>query len=124
MNHYLLPGSPADFPGNATRGFTAIPLLIQAMINRNARIEHFEAKIFGGCNSVYRENDLYKIGDRNAAIALTILDEYRIPVTAQHIGGSHGRKIVFNTATGKVRMRLLPETVAVVNEKIHKGLNN
>ena len=121
MNHYLLPGSPADYPGNASRGFTSIPLLVPAMISRNARIEHLEAKIFGGCNSVYRNHDLYRIGDRNAAIALTILEEYRIPLTAQHVGGFHGRKIVFNTATGKVRMRLLPETATAINEKIRKG---
>jgi chemotaxis protein CheD len=91
------------------------------MLNRKATIENLEAKVFGGCNSLYKENNLFKVGERNAAIAFEILKGFDIHVSAQHVGGSFGRKIVFNTATGKVRMRLLTEIASEVNEKIHKG---
>jgi tetratricopeptide (TPR) repeat protein len=84
------------------------------------RMDAVEAKIFGGCNSLYRNNDLYKVGERNISIALEVLRDYNIHVSAQHVGGQHGRKIVFNTATGKVRMRLLVKNQDI-NEEIDKG---
>jgi len=120
MNHYLLPGTPEDDAGNSNRGLTSIRMLIRSMINRRANLGTVEAKIFGGCNSLYRNNDLYKIGERNISIALEVLRDYNIHVSAQHVGGHYGRKIVFNTSTGKVRMRLLVKTQDV-NEEIDKG---
>jgi chemotaxis protein CheD len=107
MNHYLLPGKPEDEVGNPNRGLSAIHLLIRSMINRNVKLDKLEAKVFGGCNSLYNENDYYKVGQRNIEMALDILRKYNIRISAQHVGGCHGRKIVFNTSTGKVKMRLL-----------------
>lgn len=124
MNHYLLPGVGDEDAGNSDRGIASVPMLIMSMFDRNAKIETLEAKVFGGCNSLYRENNVFKIGERNAAIAFSILNDYNINVTATHVGGPYGRKIVFNTATGKVKMRLLIDSVAEINEKINKGFNH
>jgi len=120
MNHYLLPGGPEDEPGNANRGMTSIPLLIQTMVNRHAQIENLEAKIFGGCNSLYRRNDRFRVGERNIEVAINMLNEFDITITAHHVGGPYGRKIVFNTDTGKVRMRLL-NNKSNIDEEINKG---
>jgi len=121
MNHYLLPGTIEDDAGDANRGISSTRILIRSMINRKVNLENLEAKIFGGCNSLYTNNDCFRVGERNISMALDILKDYNIAVTAQHVGGGHGRKIVFNTATGKVRMRLLVRTETDINEKIHKG---
>jgi chemotaxis protein CheD len=121
MNHYLLPGSHEDDVDNANRGLTSTRLLIRSMINRSARLENIEAKVFGGCNSLYRVNDIFKVGERNITIAFDVLKEYGIPVLAHHTGGAFGRKIVFNTFSGRVRMRLLGKTTIEVNEEINKG---
>ena len=121
MNHYLLPGTEEDEVGNMNRGITSIQLLVKSMLNRRATIENLEAKVFGGCNSLYKENNFFRVGERNAAIALEILKEFNIPVRAKHVGGSYGRKIIFDTGTGKVKMKLLTETAAEINEKINKG---
>lgn len=121
MNHYLLPGSSEDDAGNANRGLTSTPLLIRSMINRRATVENMEAKVFGGCNSLYRNNDVFRVGERNISIAFEVLKEFNIPVKAHHTGGAFGRKIVFNTATGRVRMRLLGKSTSEVNEEINKG---
>ena len=121
MNHYLLPGSATDAPGDSNRGTSATRLLIRSMVNRNSKIENLEAKIFGGCNSLYQENDLFKVGERNIAIAMEVLGEFKIKVKSHHTGGALGRKIVFNTDTGKVRMKLILRSITKVNEDIHKG---
>jgi chemotaxis protein CheD len=121
MNHYLLPGTPDDDMSNPNRGLTATRLLIRSLTNREVDLKNVEAKVFGGCNSLYQRNDLYKVGERNIAIAFEVLNDYHIDVVAQHVGGAYGRKIVFNTATGKVRMRLLVKSALEINEEINKG---
>jgi chemotaxis protein CheD len=120
MNHYLLPGTLDDDAGNSNRGLTSTRMLIRSILIRRANLGNVEAKVFGGCNSLYRNNDLYKIGERNVSVALEVLKDYNIRVSAQHVGGQYGRKIVFNTSTGKVRMRLLIKTQNI-NEEIDKG---
>lgn len=121
MNHYLLPGTENDNANDANRGLTSTRMLIRSMLNRKLRLEDFEAKVFGGCNSLYIDHNCFKVGERNIAMAFDVLKSFNIPVTAQHVGGSNGRKIVFNTATGKVRMRLLIKTAPEINEEINKG---
>ena len=121
MNHYLLPGTDEDDASNANRGLSSTRLLIRSLVNRKVRLENVEAKVFGGCNSLSVNNDCFKVGERNITMALEVLKGYNIAVTAQHVGGGHGRKIVFNTSTGKVRMRLLIKTAIEVNEEINKG---
>ena len=120
MNHYLLPGTAEDRSDNANRGLTSIPLLIKSFQNRKISFDGLEAKVFGGCNSIYQNKDLYKIGERNVAAAVEILKSYHIKITAQHTGGQYGRKIVMNSTTGKVHMRLLIKR-ETINEEIDKG---
>jgi len=123
MNHYLLPGDAMDDAGNANRGMSSTKMLIRSLLNRNAYVEDLEAKIFGGCNSLYQGNDLYRVGERNVEMAIQVLSEFHIPLKGRHTGGSNGRKIVFNTITGKVRMRLLKKSGTAVNDEINKGFN-
>jgi chemotaxis protein CheD len=121
MNHYLLPGTLEDSAGNPNRGITSIRLLYKSMLNRNVKPGNLEAKVFGGCNSMYRDNDVYKVGERNIAVAMDLLNELGVTVVAHNTGGEYGRKIVFNTANGKVRMRLLKRSTIEINEEINKG---
>ena len=65
MNHYLLPGTWEDDAGNSNRGMSSIRMLIRSMINRRSNLGNVEANVFGGCNSLYRKNDLFKVGERN-----------------------------------------------------------
>jgi chemotaxis protein CheD len=123
MNHYLLPGTPDDTVNNMDRGLTSIRMLIRSLANRSVNVQTLEAKVFGGCNSLYINNDYFRIGERNVEVALEMLKQHNIALTAQHVGGSVGRKIVFNTETGKVRMRLLTKTTAEINEEINKGFS-
>ncbi len=121
MNHYLLPGDEHDDAGNANRGMTSIPLLINSMIRRSCRIENIEAKVFGGSNSLYVNSTKFEIGKKNIEVSLSVLKNYSIPVVARDTGGICGRKIIYNTRTGKVLVRLLNKPLTVINEEIHKG---
>lgn len=123
MNHYLLPGTPGDNAGHMNRGVTSVRLLIESMLNRRAELKNLEAKVFGGCNSLSPNFNFFKTGEQNAAVAFQMLKEYGIRVTASNVGGAHGRKIVFNSTNGKVRMRLLGEAGAIINQRIGDGFD-
>lgn len=121
MNHYLMPGSELSTAGNPNHGYTAIPMLIRSMINRGAQRENMEAKIFGGCNSWVHRDHLFAVGAKNVDMADLLLKAAGISIAAQHTGGVYGRKIVFNTLTGKVKVYLLTKTAVEINEDIYKG---
>jgi chemotaxis protein CheD len=123
MNHYLLPGKPTDAAGDSNKGFTAIQILVHAMLNQHITLKNIEAKIFGGSNSLYKNSNHFRVGEQNVAAAIKVLQQFDITVTAHDVGGHYGRKIVFNTSTGKVRMRLL-HNQTMPDEKVNKGFNN
>ena len=106
MNHYLLPGNKQDIAGNASLGYSSIRMLIRSMLNRQSSIENLEAKIFGGCNSIYKD-DTFTVGQRNIDIAIQSLQEAGIQIVVNHTGGKCGRKVVFNTQTGAVKMKFV-----------------
>jgi chemotaxis protein CheD len=121
MNHYLMPGSLEGRSGDPDLGYSSIAMLIRSMLNRGASIENLEAKVFGGCNSWASDQAIFSVGHRNVAIADQLLKQAGIQITARHTGGYSGRKIIFNTGTGKVKMYTLSKSAAEVNEAIHKG---
>lgn len=121
MNHYLMPGSLQTRSGDPDLGYSSTSMLIRSMLNRGARIENLEAKIFGGCNSWASDQSIFSVGQRNVAVADQLLNEAGIQITARHTGGYSGRKIIFNTSTGKVKMYVLSKSATEVNEAINKG---
>ncbi|SKC73032.1 chemotaxis protein CheD [Ohtaekwangia koreensis] len=123
MNHYLLPGSKDSPKGDADLGYSSIAMLIRSMLNRGAHVENIEAKVFGGCNSWSNDHPLFSVGKRNVEVANTLLQQTGIQIIAQHTGGSYGRKIIFNTATSKVKMFMLSRSAAEVNEAIRRGFS-
>lgn len=121
MNHYLLPGQEQDKAGDPNRGISATRMLIKAMLNRHASPATLEAKVFGGCNSLYKGSNHFMVGERNIRVALDVLQEAGIPVVSQNTGGQYGRKIIFDTDTGHVKVKLLTHSIKDINDDIQNG---
>lgn len=102
MNHYMLPLWNGEGLATPRYGSIAIDRLLSRMLAIGCRREHLVAKVFGGANVMTNGNGLYMIGDRNVMLAFQMLEDLRIPVTASDVGGTVGRKIVMNSATGVV----------------------
>jgi len=83
-------------------GNIAIPLLIDALLKLGSKKNHLVAKVFGGGNVLGESVSLFRIGERNVAVALHLLGENKIEVVASSTGGTMGRRIFFNTYTGEV----------------------
>jgi chemotaxis protein CheD len=102
MNHYMLPlwnGVGLESP---KYGNIAIEKLIVKLVLNGSNRKNLRAKIFGGCEMMqYRS---YPVGIRNIEIAEEILKGEGIPILASSVGGKLGRKIIFNTETGEVRL--------------------
>jgi len=65
------------------------------------------AKVFGGGNILEGSTSQFMIGDRNVAVARDMLMELKIQIVSQSVGGTLGRKIQFNIATGEVKQRMI-----------------
>ena len=103
INHYMLPlwngtGLPSPKYGNV-----AIPKLIEKMVSLGSREEDLIAKVVGGGEVLVTNNDMFHIGDRNIQIAHEILSEKNIKIAGESVGGTRGRKILYDTATGTIK---------------------
>lgn len=102
INHFMLPHwSAASADAGLRYGNVATLKLIRMLESLGAQTRTMTAKIFGGACVVAelkgREGNL---GERNIAIARTILAAEGIPIVASDVGGSRGRKLVFHSADG------------------------
>jgi chemotaxis protein CheD len=101
-NHYTLPEGPSDGE-NATRyANVANPALLQRMLDLGAERKNLEARIFGGTVSgINFGGEGEKLGERNVQAAEHFLRMNGIRIAQNDIGGTHGRKLVFQSDDGK-----------------------
>jgi len=104
-NHFLLPHSEACEKGSPRYGTTAVPALLEALERLGCRRESLRAKVFGGAsiNVAFQS----RLSAENASVALTLLEKIQIEVEVVDTLGSRGRKIVFDTDTGRSEVRYL-----------------
>ncbi|OHD97754.1 MAG: chemotaxis protein CheD [Sulfurimonas sp. RIFCSPHIGHO2_12_FULL_36_9] len=106
MNHYLLPFWNDNGLQSSRFGNIAIPKLIENMLDKGAKINTLEAKIFGGASiNISCCNAAMMVGEKNILVAREILKEYKIDIVSEDVGGKNGRKIQFNLAQGKVLLK-------------------
>ncbi len=112
INHFMLSKWDGNGAPSIKYGDYAIQKLVEKMLATGAEKKNLQAKIFGGlCRK--GSADVYSIGEKNIKIAETFLAQLQISVVAKHVGGFSPRKLVFNTQTGTVDMKLLlPDIIA------------
>jgi chemotaxis protein CheD len=106
MNHFLLP-LHVEREKSPRFGTVAVPQLIDAVLRAGASRAGLVAKVFGGASVIGALARGRRLGDENAALALRILEEARIPVLDHDVGGSRGRKLVFFADVGTAWVRQL-----------------
>ncbi len=104
INHYMLPLWNGEGLASPKFGNVATEKLIQKMIQLGCQPHNLIAKVFGGANQM---NSTMDIGDRNIEIAKQVLEKFNIPIVAENTGGTIGRKLKYETHTGKVMMKFL-----------------
>ena len=108
LAHVLLPDPSAarDDSNPARFASRAVPALLEEMRGLGARAP-LEARLVGGAalfgNMLASAQG--QMGDRNVAAARAALAVAQIPIVATDTGGSAGRSVAFDVATGEVAVR-------------------
>ena len=106
MNHFLLP-LHVEREQSPRFGTVAVPQLIEAVIRAGASRGALVAKVFGGASVIGAMTKGRRLGEENALLAVRLLEEARIPVLDQDVGGTRGRKLVFFCDEGTAWVRQL-----------------
>ncbi len=113
MNHFMLPEDTAVGPndwldpavGLATRyGSYAMESLINDLLKLGASRERLEIKLFGGGQILAAMTD---VGGRNIRFIRNYMTLEGYRVSAEDLGGTQPRKVVYFPVTGRARLRKL-----------------
>ncbi len=113
LAHVVLPESRGEvlLPGKFAN--TAVAELKKQLIARGANPTKLTAKIAGGA-TMFGQRKEGDIGEKNYQAVLKQLRSARIPMVAEHIGGSKGRMICFSTEDGSVEVSIARVAVATL----------
>jgi chemotaxis protein CheD len=108
MNHFLLPDQVSNGMSTPRFGNVAVTALLSRLELLGARSAGLQAKIFGGA-SVLDNGVAHReaLGARNAELARVLLTLAGIPIVAEDVGGTRGRKLIFRTGDGAAWVRKL-----------------
>lgn len=123
MNHFMLPDeneAGADHPDAMRYGTHAMDVLVSEVVKAGARRERLQAKVFGGA-AVLPNMPSLNVGDRNGEFVLRYLQQHRINLYAQDLGGTYPRRVGFLADTGKVVVRKLRATQDLAQLQLHEG---
>jgi len=112
MNHFLLPGEDeCDRSREAERyGGYLMELLINGLMQKGARRDRLEAKLFGGARMMRGLSD---VGAKNAEFAERYLQYEGIHLVAKDLGGRRGRRLQYWPVSGRARQSYVAVGVEV-----------
>jgi chemotaxis protein CheD len=118
LAHVMLPDSTKIKNNSNVAKFadTAIDKLINDMIKVGADRKRLTAKIAGGAQmfSFNNQNDLMKIGERNAVACREKLKELGIRLISEDTGKNYGRTIEFYPENGDLLIKSIGKTKMVI----------
>lgn len=114
MSHFVLPFQAVtpQAPPSPRFANVAIPMLIESLVELGSKRRNLSAKLFGGA-SILRDPDAEEqppwrsVGFKNIEIAHKLLFEARIPIIAKDLGGTRGRKVIFQVHDGAAWVRTI-----------------
>lgn len=111
INHFMLPLWNGQGLASPKYGNIAIERLLEKMLSLGCSKNNLQAKVFGGGEVIQTSVTQFNIGARNIKLAMEMLDELKIPVIGQSVGGKLGRKILFNTETFEVKQKYIQKSI-------------
>ncbi len=83
----------------------AVDALAARLARHGVSVAELECKVFGGASAIFQGEA--GVGEKNVLAAFEALSRHRFRVTASHVGGDRGRKLVFVSHTGEVFVKFL-----------------
>ena len=106
LSHVVLPHAtgPATYP--AKFADTAVPHMLATLKDHGAKVKGLVAKIAGGA-CMFGDVKFMQIGEANVQAAMGALAAAGIPLVGQDVGGTIGRRICFDLATGSITVECI-----------------
>lgn len=101
MTHYLRPVRMPDLPSTTWFAAPAIVWLVSCFLQEGSQVSDLEAQVFGGAERNGAPRYIPQLHQQNVQVGLEILEKKGIPVAAMDVGGSRGRKVVFDCDSGE-----------------------
>jgi chemotaxis protein CheD len=103
LAHVVLPraNGPVTNPGKFAD--TAVPYLLGLMERKGALRSELVIKIAGGA-CMFGKGGPLQIGDANAEVVMEILKREGLRIAGQDIGGTQGRRVSLDCATGELHI--------------------
>jgi chemotaxis protein CheD len=108
LAHVLLPspalarddGKPARFPQSA------VPRLLQLMLEKGAQARRISARLAGGASmfAALAPPGTLQMGERNVAAARQALISHNLPLVGEAVGGDFGRTVRLRVSSGLVEV--------------------
>jgi chemotaxis protein CheD len=110
ISHIMLAKDPTgkDIDKNPMKyGESALPLLVKTMDEVGSPIGSFSARIFGGASMFkgINSNFLQNIGEQNILVVREFLQNNKIPLLVEDVGGHDGRTISLYLDDGRVLLK-------------------
>lgn len=116
--HIMLPDSKQFSNTSKPAKFAdlGIPLLVQEIVRCGGRLGNLQAKIAGGAQMFTGMSGKFmlNIGERNVIMTRQVLGELGIRIVAEDVGGTRGRTMILDTATGQVLIRTVGSQLKVI----------
>ncbi len=108
LAHIVLPDSQGRTEAPGKYVDTAVPAMLQRMQEyADGAPLRLEARYAGGANMFAAADPVNTVGVQNVQAVERILARLRIPVLGQHCGGSQGRRLRLDLATGIVTIEIV-----------------
>lgn len=98
MTHFVSPRTTDPAKATACFGNVSTSALVRILERQGSRLSDLEAQIFGGGHDPGIGSP--HTGDKNVKAARKVLKRKGIKVVSEDVGGSRGRKVVFDTSNG------------------------
>ena len=113
LAHSILPEVTAESTELGKFADQAVDNLIVQLLSNGANKQRLVAKLVGGA-TMFGSETRNGLGDRNVESARQRLEQNDIPVLAVALGGTKGRKMMFDPATGATRVDIIGETAETI----------
>jgi chemotaxis protein CheD len=106
LSHVVLPHAAGPTSSPAKFADTAVPHMISTLRSHGVRPGELVAKIAGGAG-MFGDGKFMQIGNANVQTIVQALSAEGIRIAGQHVGGTMGRRVCFDLATGSVTVECI-----------------
>lgn len=114
LAHSILPQGSEEIEQLGKFADQAVDNLVVRMTALGASRSHLRAKLVGGAAMFGTENNATQLGERNAEAARMRLQAHDIPIIAEAVGGTKGRKVLVDPDTGNIEVAIIGSEPVII----------